>query len=99
MLVGKVDASKSVVRAIPDSPLSRRFHTLSMEWPIGVTQPIPVMTTRFMAWLRVHFLEHQRRVLSPEAVDGADGDVEVRVAGLRSDVQPHAVQRLARVDG
>src|SRR4051812_10555102 len=48
MLVGKVDASKSVVRAMPDSPLSRRFHTASMEWPIGVTQPIPVMTTRFM---------------------------------------------------
>src|SRR5213079_1072985 len=37
-----------VVFAMPDSPLSRRFHTASMEWPIGVTQPMPVMTTRFM---------------------------------------------------
>src|SRR3954451_8704584 len=46
MLVGKVLASKMVVREMPDSPLSRRFQTDSMEWPMGVTQPIPVMTTR-----------------------------------------------------
>src|SRR5687768_5228390 len=118
MLVGKVEASKRVVRAMPDSPLSRRFHTPSMEWPIGVTQPIPVMTTRFMgvqlavqadalrslstpprrgklcaapdlsrgrsgaaqslprrgriARLSTDRLEHQRRVLSAQAINAAD---------------------------
>jgi len=46
--VGNVEASKIVVRDIPDSPARSRFHTLSMECPIGVTQPIPVMTTRFI---------------------------------------------------
>ena len=45
MVVGKVEASKMLVRAMPDSPASRRFQTSSMEWPIGVIQPIPVMTT------------------------------------------------------
>jgi len=30
MLVGKVDASKMLVRAMPDSPASRRRHTPSM---------------------------------------------------------------------
>ena len=37
-----------LVRAMPDSPSSSRFQTVSMEWPIGVIQPIPVMTTRFI---------------------------------------------------
>jgi len=46
MLVGNVPASKRVVRAIPDSPFISRDHTPSMDWPIGVIQPIPVMTTR-----------------------------------------------------
>ena len=47
-VVGKVEALKRVVGAMPDSLLRRRFQTDSMEWPIGVIQPIPVMTTRFM---------------------------------------------------
>jgi hypothetical protein len=50
MLVGKVEALKRVVRAIPLSPLSRRFHTSSIECPMGVIQPIPVMTTRFIVF-------------------------------------------------
>src|SRR5579884_3769157 len=53
MLVGNVLASKSVVRAIPDSPASSRFHTASIECHIGVTQPIPVMTTLFMVRVRL----------------------------------------------
>ena len=47
MLVGNVAASNIVVRATPLSPAIRRFHTPSMSCPIGVIQPIPVMTTRF----------------------------------------------------
>ena len=38
---------------MPDSPASRRCQTASMAWPIGVIQPIPVMTTRFM--IQSHF--------------------------------------------
>ena len=45
-VVGKVRASKRVVGAMPDSPARRRFQTDSMSWPRGVTQPMPVMTTR-----------------------------------------------------
>src|SRR4051812_40970329 len=48
MLVGKVDASKMLVRAMPDSPASSRRQTASIACPIGVIQPVPVMTTRFM---------------------------------------------------
>src|SRR5438477_12291564 len=93
MLVGKVDASKSVVRAIPDSPLSRRFHTPSMEWPIGVTQPIPVMTTRFIlgsqsATAGCHLARH---ALSAEGTLGAVGS-EVVVTLLLHHEQPGAGQ-------
>ena len=31
---------------MPASPANRRFHTPSRSWPRGVTQPMPVMTTR-----------------------------------------------------
>src|SRR5215212_6519828 len=71
MLVGKVEASKIVVRAIPDSPLRRRFHTPSMEWPIGVTQPIPVMTTRFMGLVDSSQETEDSRVNSPRRLRGS----------------------------
>jgi hypothetical protein len=44
-------------------------------------------------------LEHQRRVLPAEAVDAADGDVQLRVARFGRDVERAAIDRLARVDG
>src|SRR5271156_1533052 len=38
-----------VVLAMPDSPASRRFQVASRSSPIGVTQPIPVITTLRMS--------------------------------------------------
>ena len=39
------------VKSMPDSPLSSRFQTDSMSCPIGVTQPMPVITTRCIVTL------------------------------------------------
>ena len=45
--------ANSVVRLMPLSPASSRRQTDSTSCPIGVTQPIPVMTTRFMLFPNV----------------------------------------------
>src|SRR6476469_4436194 len=48
---------------------------------------------------RSHFLEDQRRVLTAQGVDAADGDVDLLLAGLGGDVEGLAVDDLSRVDG
>ena len=44
--VGKSCASKRVMSAIPLSPASTARQVASVPMPLGVTSPIPVMTTR-----------------------------------------------------
>src|SRR5688572_21953371 len=98
-VVGNVEASKSVVRSIPDSPASRRLHTPSMSWPIGVIQPIPVMTTRRMLIPLSHPLEHQRRVLPAQAVNAAHGYVHLHLSRSGRDVELLPVDHLLRIHG
>src|SRR5580704_1708484 len=45
---GMSETSKDWMAPTPDPPLIRRAHTRSMPRPSGVTNPIPVMTTRLM---------------------------------------------------
>src|SRR5687768_12832421 len=47
----------------------------------------------------LHLLEDERRVLPAEAVNATDGHVQLRVAGLRLQVERVAVDHLPRVDG
>src|SRR5215216_5956066 len=83
MLVGKVEASNSVVRSMPDSPASKRFQTSSMECPIGVIHPIPVMTTRFI----LPFLP------LPPGEGGGEGAFQINRFSLRTPPHPNPLPK------
>ena len=56
MRVGKLLASKSVVKSTPDLPSLRLAHSCGTVVPRGVTQPMPVTTTRRL--MVITFVKH-----------------------------------------
>src|SRR5215469_5768793 len=64
IFAGRSDTSKFWIARIPDWPSSRRFQTVPVPTPKGVTTPQPVTTTRLMdETLRFVLLDKANRVL------------------------------------
>src|SRR3954462_3016813 len=59
--VGKLLASKSVVKSTPDLPSLRLAHSSGTLVPRGVTQPMPVTTTRRLMLLPIQIRNSPRR--------------------------------------
>src|SRR4051794_36633255 len=80
-------ASKSVMGATPDSPARRLFQVSSVPSPLGVTRPIPVMTTRSIYCS----CDRRRATLAPRSAAAARGRARARpptwlLLGVRLDV-------------